>query len=157
MTLIVNDGTPEMRGLLEKGRKRLRTVGIVMLILGVLGLICLFGPITMTEIAMIPLFVFFFVRVVNTFPIWIHGFGQPSVLVSIALLANPTSLRYVADFRDYELFQSRKDLECMRYAIRVADEGMRQMREALVPGVTCARCHRKVAMTVQLMRNGDFM
>jgi len=59
----------------------------VMLILGVLGLICLFGPITMTEIAMIPLFVFFFVRVINTFPIWIHGFGQPSVLVSIALLA----------------------------------------------------------------------
>ena len=38
------------------------------------------------------------------------------VEVSIALLANPTSLRYVADFRDYELFQSRKDLECMRYA-----------------------------------------
>ncbi|KJE34406.1 hypothetical protein UF64_15135 [Thalassospira sp. HJ] len=37
MTLIVNDGTPEMRGLLEKGRKRLRTVGIVMLILGVLA------------------------------------------------------------------------------------------------------------------------
>ncbi len=79
------------------------------------------------------------------------------VEVSIALLANPTSLRYVADFRDYELFQSRKDLECMRYAIRVADEGRRQMRDALVPGVTCARCHRKVAMTAQLMRNGDFM
>ena len=37
MTLIVNDGTPEMRGLLEKGRKRLRTVGVVMLILGVLA------------------------------------------------------------------------------------------------------------------------
>ena len=79
------------------------------------------------------------------------------VEVSIALLANPTSLRYVAGFRDYELFQSRKELECMRYAIRVADEGMRQMRDALVPGVTCARCHRKVAMTAQLMRNGDFM
>ena len=59
----------------------------VMLIMGVLGLIGLFGPITMTEIAMIPLFVFFFVRVINTFPIWIHGFGQPSVLISIALLA----------------------------------------------------------------------
>ncbi|BDW88170.1 hypothetical protein MACH01_09370 [Thalassospira tepidiphila] len=37
MTLIVNDGTPEMRGLLEKGRKRLRNVGVVMLILGVLA------------------------------------------------------------------------------------------------------------------------
>ena len=58
----------------------------VMLGLGTLGLVCLFGPITMAEIAMIPLFVFFLVRVINTFPIWIHGFGQPSVLVSIALL-----------------------------------------------------------------------
>ncbi len=29
------------------------------------------------------------------------------VEVSIALLVDPTSLRYVADFRDYELFQSR--------------------------------------------------
>lgn len=58
-----------------------------MVFLGVVGLICLFGPITMTEIAMIPLFVFFLIRVINTFPIWIHGFGQPSVLVSIALLA----------------------------------------------------------------------
>lgn len=37
MTLIVNDGTPEMRGLLDKGRKRLRTVGVIMLILGVLA------------------------------------------------------------------------------------------------------------------------
>ncbi|MCC9623985.1 HdeD family acid-resistance protein [Thalassospira sp. MA62] len=37
MTLIVNDGTPEMRGLLDKGRKRLRTVGIVMTILGILA------------------------------------------------------------------------------------------------------------------------
>lgn len=59
----------------------------VMLGLGTLGLVCLFGPITMAEIAMIPLFVFFLVRVINTFPIWIHGFGQPSVLVSIVLLA----------------------------------------------------------------------
>lgn len=37
MTLIVNDGTPEMRALLGKSRKRLRTVGVVMLILGVLA------------------------------------------------------------------------------------------------------------------------
>ncbi len=59
----------------------------VMLFLAAAGLICLFGPVTMTEIAMIPLFVFFLVRVLNTFPIWIHGFGQPSVLVSIALIA----------------------------------------------------------------------
>jgi uncharacterized membrane protein HdeD (DUF308 family) len=37
MTLIVNDGTPEMRGLLDKSRKRLRNVGIIMLVLGVLA------------------------------------------------------------------------------------------------------------------------
>ena len=37
MTLIVNDGTPEMRGLLEKGRKRLRIVGLVLLVLGILA------------------------------------------------------------------------------------------------------------------------
>ncbi|WP_336081843.1 HdeD family acid-resistance protein [Thalassospira sp. CH_XMU1448-2] len=37
MTQVVNDGTPEMRGLLDKGRKRLRNVGVIMLILGVLA------------------------------------------------------------------------------------------------------------------------
>lgn len=37
MTLVVNDGTPEMRGLLDKGRKRLRNVGVIMLVLGVLA------------------------------------------------------------------------------------------------------------------------
>ena len=37
MTLVVNDGTPEMRALLEKGRKRLRTVGIILLLLGILA------------------------------------------------------------------------------------------------------------------------
>ncbi|WP_033068806.1 HdeD family acid-resistance protein [Thalassospira australica] len=37
MTQVVNDGTPEMRGLLDKGRKRLRNVGIIMLILGILA------------------------------------------------------------------------------------------------------------------------
>jgi O-antigen ligase len=59
----------------------------VMLTLGVLGLISLFGPITMMEIAMIPFFVFFLIRVINTFPVWIHGFGQPTVLAALALVA----------------------------------------------------------------------
>jgi O-antigen ligase len=59
----------------------------VMLAMGAFGLVCLFGPTTMMEIAMIPFFVFFFVRVINTFPIWIHGFGQPVVLCAIAIVA----------------------------------------------------------------------
>lgn len=37
MTQVVNDGTPEMKGLLEKGRKRLRNVGVILLVLGVLA------------------------------------------------------------------------------------------------------------------------
>ncbi len=49
------------------------------------GLIAMFGPVTLTEIAFAPLAVFFVVRVFNTFPIWIHGFGQPVVLAAIAL------------------------------------------------------------------------
>lgn len=57
------------------------------LFLGLAGLICLFGPVTMTELALLPFFVFFFVRIVNTLPIWIHGFGQPLVLASLALIA----------------------------------------------------------------------
>ena len=49
------------------------------------GMIALFGPVTLTEIAFAPLAVFFVVRIFNTFPVWIHGFGQPSVLVALAL------------------------------------------------------------------------
>jgi O-antigen ligase len=49
------------------------------------GLVCLFGPVTVTEIAFAPLLVFFVIRVVNTFPIWIHGFGQPMVLIILLL------------------------------------------------------------------------
>lgn len=51
------------------------------------GVVCFFGPVTMTEIAMIPMIVFFCVRVINTFPIWIHGFGQPTVLATLLLSA----------------------------------------------------------------------
>ena len=49
------------------------------------GMIALFGPVTLTEIAFAPLAVFFVVRIFNTFPVWIHGFGQPSVLAALAL------------------------------------------------------------------------
>ncbi|MBL4699009.1 MAG: O-antigen ligase family protein [Phycisphaerales bacterium] len=55
------------------------------LIFACLGLVCLFGPVTLTEIGFGPLAVFFVVRVINTFPVWIHGFGQPIVLAAIAL------------------------------------------------------------------------
>ncbi len=59
----------------------------VHLVFACLGLICLFGPVTLTEIAFAPLAVFFVVRVLNTFPVWIHGFGQPVVLAAITLSA----------------------------------------------------------------------
>jgi len=55
------------------------------LLFACLGLIALFGPVTLTEIAFAPLAVFFFVRIFNTFPVWIHGFGQPVALAAIAL------------------------------------------------------------------------
>ena len=55
------------------------------LVFACLGLVCLFGPVTLTEIAFGPLLVFFLVRVINTFPVWIHGFGQPAALSAIAL------------------------------------------------------------------------
>lgn len=55
------------------------------LLFACLGLIFLFGPVTVTEIAFAPLAVFFFIRVLNTFSLWIHGFGQPTVLIAIAL------------------------------------------------------------------------
>ena len=57
----------------------------VHLIFACFGLIAMFGPVTLTEIAFAPLMVFFFVRVLNTFPVWIHGFGQPVVLAALAL------------------------------------------------------------------------
>lgn len=59
----------------------------IMLILGLGCMVCLAGPITMTEFAILPLVVFFFVRALNTFPVWIHGFGQPMVLASLMIVA----------------------------------------------------------------------
>lgn len=57
------------------------------LALACLGLFLVSGPVTVTELAFAPLLVFFVVRVVNTGPVWIHGFGQPSVLVAVGLMA----------------------------------------------------------------------
>jgi len=57
----------------------------VHLLFACLGLIAMFGPVTVTEIAFAPLAVFFLIRAVNTFPLWIHSFGQPTVLIAIAL------------------------------------------------------------------------
>ncbi|MBL4591622.1 MAG: O-antigen ligase family protein [Phycisphaerales bacterium] len=55
------------------------------LIFACIGCVGLLGPQTVLQIAMAPLVVFFVVRILNTFPIWIHGFGQPAVLVTLAL------------------------------------------------------------------------
>ena len=55
------------------------------LLLAWLGIFFVFGPVTVSEIAFAPLLVFFVVRIINTFPVWIHGFGQPVVLAGIAL------------------------------------------------------------------------
>lgn len=57
------------------------------LLLAMAGLICLLGPVTVTEIALAPMLVFFAVRVFNTLPVWIHGFGQPVVLLGLVLAA----------------------------------------------------------------------
>lgn len=55
------------------------------LALACFGLMVFFGPVTISELAFAPLVAFFFVRVINTFPVWVHGFGQPIVLGAIAL------------------------------------------------------------------------
>jgi O-antigen ligase len=70
----------------------------VHLFLAFFGIIALFGPVTVTELAFAPLAVFFVVRVLNTFPVWIHGFGQPVVLSMLALAGwMMISLRWSGD------------------------------------------------------------
>ena len=56
------------------------------LALACLGLFLICGPVTVTELAFAPLLVFFVIRVVNTGPVWIHGFGQPVVLAAVGLM-----------------------------------------------------------------------
>lgn len=71
----------------ERMHRRDRIGDRIHLALACLGFFLLSGPVTVTELAFAPLLVFFVVRVVNTGPVWIHGFGQPSVLAAVGLMA----------------------------------------------------------------------
>lgn len=55
------------------------------LVFACIAMIGILGPVTVVDVAVLPMVVFFLVRVLNTFPVWIHGFGQPIVLVAIML------------------------------------------------------------------------
>jgi O-antigen ligase len=55
------------------------------LLFGCVACMGLLGPQSVTQIAIAPLLVFFFIRAINTFPVWIHGFGQPVVLLTLLL------------------------------------------------------------------------
>ena len=59
----------------------------VMLWLACFGVAGLCGPTVVSEFALAPLAVFFLVRTLNTFPTWIHWFGQPMFLVALAFAA----------------------------------------------------------------------
>jgi hypothetical protein len=71
----------------ERMHRRDRIGDRIHLALACLGLFLVSGPVTVTELAFAPLLVFFVVRVMNTGPLWIHGFGQPSVLAAVGLMA----------------------------------------------------------------------
>ncbi len=71
----------------ERMHRRDRIGDRIHLALACLGLFLVSGPVTVTELAFAPLLVYFVVRVVNTGPLWIHGFGQPSVLAAVGLMA----------------------------------------------------------------------
>ncbi len=70
----------------DRMHRRDRIGDHIHLVFACLGLFLVSGPVTVTELAFAPLLVFFVVRVVNTGPLWIHGFGQPTVLVAVALM-----------------------------------------------------------------------
>jgi len=55
------------------------------LVLACIAMIGIAGPVSVVDIAVLPMVGFFVVRTFNTFPVWIHGFGQPFILVSLAL------------------------------------------------------------------------
>lgn len=63
-----------------------------------LGMFLLAGPVTVTELAFAPLLVVFLLRWKSAGPVWIHGFGQPAVLVALGLMAwTGLSLAWSAD------------------------------------------------------------
>jgi len=47
--------------------------------------VLLFSPQSVMQIAVLPMVGFFVIRVFNTLPLWIHGFGQPAVLAALTL------------------------------------------------------------------------
>ncbi|MFK7759930.1 MAG: O-antigen ligase family protein [Phycisphaerales bacterium] len=55
------------------------------LVFACIAMVGIAGPVSVVDIAVLPMVVFFLIRVINTFPVWIHGFGQPVVLVAMAL------------------------------------------------------------------------
>jgi len=72
----------------------------VMLWLACLGVAGLCGPTVVSELALAPLAVFFFVRTFNTFPTWVHWFGQPMFLVALVFAAwQATTLLWTRDLR----------------------------------------------------------
>ena len=78
---------PACDAALDRMHRRDRVGDRLHLVFACLGLFLLAGPVTVTELAFAPLLVFFFVRVVNTGPLWIHAFGQPLILATLALMA----------------------------------------------------------------------
>ncbi len=71
----------------ERMHTRDRIGDRVHLVFACIAMLGLAGPVSAVDIAVLPLVVFFFVRVFNTFSVWIHGFGQPVVLAALMLAA----------------------------------------------------------------------
>lgn len=71
----------------ERMHSRDRIGDRIHLVFACLAMIGILGPVSVVDILVLPLVVFFLVRTLNTFPVWIHGFGQPIVLAAIMLAA----------------------------------------------------------------------
>ncbi|MBL4810255.1 MAG: O-antigen ligase family protein [Phycisphaerales bacterium] len=69
----------------ERMHARDRIGDRIHLVLACVAMIGIAGPVSFVDFLVMPLVAFFLIRVVNTFPIWIHGFGQPVVLVGLML------------------------------------------------------------------------
>ncbi len=69
----------------ERMHQRDRIGDRIHLVLACVAMFGIAGPVSVVDLAMLPLVGFFVVRVVNTFPVWVHGFGQPVVLVGLML------------------------------------------------------------------------
>lgn len=69
----------------ERMHARDRIGDRIHLVFACLAMIGILGPVSVVDILVLPLVVFFLVRVLNSFPVWIHGFGQPIVLAAIML------------------------------------------------------------------------